>query len=53
MVFLAVRPRGGTPGWHVLGRETFLAPGDLGGRPGTISPTTGRPRTSRKSGRAG
>ncbi|WP_433432778.1 glycoside hydrolase family 43 protein [Nonomuraea sp. CA-141351] len=26
MVFLAVRPRGGTPGWHVLGRETFLAP---------------------------
>ncbi|MFI6124564.1 glycoside hydrolase family 43 protein [Streptomyces sp. NPDC051064] len=26
MVFLAVRPGGGTPGWHVLGRETFLAP---------------------------
>ncbi|MFJ7344369.1 glycoside hydrolase family 43 protein [Streptomyces sp. NPDC101110] len=26
MVLLAVRPRGGTPGWHVLGRETFLAP---------------------------
>lgn len=26
MVFLGVRPRGGTPGWHVLGRETFLAP---------------------------
>ncbi|MFE2991699.1 family 43 glycosylhydrolase [Streptomyces sp. NPDC059262] len=25
-VFLGVRPRGGTPGWHVLGRETFLAP---------------------------
>ncbi|MCP2245965.1 glycoside hydrolase family 43 protein [Lentzea aerocolonigenes] len=26
MVLLAVRPGGGTPGWHVLGRETFLAP---------------------------
>jgi xylan 1,4-beta-xylosidase len=26
MVVLGVRPRGGTPGWHVLGRETFLAP---------------------------
>jgi xylan 1,4-beta-xylosidase len=26
MVFLGVRPRGGTPGWHALGRETFLAP---------------------------
>jgi beta-xylosidase len=26
MVFLGVRPHGGTPGWHVLGRETFLAP---------------------------
>ena len=26
MVCLGVRPRGGTPGWHVLGRETFLAP---------------------------
>ncbi|NUR58696.1 MAG: glycoside hydrolase family 43 protein [Catenulispora sp.] len=26
LVFLAVRPGGGTPGWHVLGRETFLAP---------------------------
>lgn len=26
MVLLAVRPQGGTPGWHVLGRETFLAP---------------------------
>ncbi|MEZ0110633.1 xylan 1,4-beta-xylosidase [Catenulispora sp. EB89] len=25
-VFLGVRPGGGTPGWHVLGRETFLAP---------------------------
>ncbi|MBS2966337.1 glycoside hydrolase family 43 protein [Actinocrinis puniceicyclus] len=23
MVFLATRPRGGTPGFHVLGRETF------------------------------
>ena len=26
MVFLGVRPRGGTPGWHVIGRETYLAP---------------------------
>ncbi|GIE99797.1 glycoside hydrolase family 43 protein [Paractinoplanes rishiriensis] len=26
MVLLGARPRGGTPGWHVLGRETFLAP---------------------------
>ncbi|HEX4704639.1 MAG TPA: family 43 glycosylhydrolase, partial [Pseudonocardiaceae bacterium] len=26
MVLLGVRPAGGSPGWHVLGRETFLAP---------------------------
>ncbi|WP_405015922.1 glycoside hydrolase family 43 protein [Kitasatospora sp. NBC_00070] len=26
MVLLGVRPQGGTPGWHVLGREIFLAP---------------------------
>ncbi len=26
MVLLGARPGGGTPGWHVLGRETFLAP---------------------------
>ncbi|UCM89809.1 glycoside hydrolase family 43 protein [Streptomyces marincola] len=26
MVLLGVRPQGGTPGWHVLGRETFLVP---------------------------
>ena len=26
LVFLGTRPRGGPPGWHVLGRETFLAP---------------------------
>lgn len=25
-VLLGVRPRGGTPGWHVLGRETVVAP---------------------------
>ena len=25
-VLLGVRPGGGTPGWHVLGRETFLVP---------------------------
>ncbi|MFD9434664.1 glycoside hydrolase family 43 protein [Streptomyces sp. NPDC060002] len=28
MVLLGVRPGGGTPGWHVLGRETFLVPVD-------------------------
>src|SRR2546423_7916967 len=28
MVFLGTRPGGGTPGWHVMGRETFLAPLD-------------------------
>ncbi len=26
MVLLGARPGGGTPGWHGLGRETFLAP---------------------------
>lgn len=26
MMLLGVRPGGGTPGWHVLGRETFLTP---------------------------
>ncbi|PYC79729.1 glycoside hydrolase 43 family protein [Streptomyces tateyamensis] len=26
LLLLGVRPGGGTPGWHVLGRETFLAP---------------------------
>ncbi|MEU8264084.1 glycoside hydrolase family 43 protein [Micromonospora sp. NPDC048999] len=26
MVLLGVRPGGGTPAWHVLGRETLLAP---------------------------
>jgi xylan 1,4-beta-xylosidase len=26
LVLLGTRPRGGSPGWHVLGRETFLAP---------------------------
>jgi beta-xylosidase len=26
LLLLGVRARGGTPGWHVLGRETFLAP---------------------------
>ncbi|WP_030462407.1 glycoside hydrolase family 43 protein [Kitasatospora sp. NRRL B-11411] len=25
-VLLGVRPRGGTPGWHPLGRETYLTP---------------------------
>jgi xylan 1,4-beta-xylosidase len=26
MVLLGVRPHGGTPGWHTLGRETYLVP---------------------------
>lgn len=26
LVLLGVRPRGGTPGWHTTGRETYLAP---------------------------
>jgi xylan 1,4-beta-xylosidase len=26
LVLLGVRPRGGTPGWHVTGRETYLTP---------------------------
>jgi xylan 1,4-beta-xylosidase len=26
MVLLGARPRGGTPGWHTLGRETYLVP---------------------------
>ena len=26
MVLLGIRPRGSFPGWHVLGRETFLTP---------------------------
>ncbi|WP_035803716.1 glycoside hydrolase family 43 protein [Kitasatospora mediocidica] len=26
LVLLGARPGGGTPGWHVLGRETFLVP---------------------------
>lgn len=28
MLLLGTRPRGGSPGYHVLGRETFLAPVD-------------------------
>ncbi|MFJ1967176.1 glycoside hydrolase family 43 protein [Streptomyces sp. NPDC087903] len=28
MVLLGVRPGGGSPGWHVIGRETFLVPVD-------------------------
>ncbi|WP_425954477.1 glycoside hydrolase family 43 protein [Xylanimonas sp. McL0601] len=41
MVLLGVRPGGGTPGWHVLGRETFLAPvtwEDGWPRPGRLAP---------------
>ncbi|HEV2344898.1 MAG TPA: glycoside hydrolase family 43 protein [Actinocrinis sp.] len=47
MVLLGVRARGGTPGWHVLGRETFLAPVTWAdGWPvvgGIVPTTTGRP----------
>ncbi|MFD7658215.1 glycoside hydrolase family 43 protein [Actinosynnema sp. NPDC059797] len=46
MVLLGVRPRGGTPGWHVLGRETFLAPVRwVGGWPvvGDLSPGPAAP----------
>ncbi|MEN3613546.1 glycoside hydrolase family 43 protein [Plantactinospora sp. ZYX-F-223] len=49
LVFLGVRARGGTPGWHVLGRETFLAPvtwsdgwpvvGPIGTVPRTTAPS--------------
>ncbi|MFJ8693556.1 glycoside hydrolase family 43 protein [Streptomyces roseolilacinus] len=46
MVLLGVRPGGGTPGWHVLGRETFLAPVDwVDGWPvvGDLSPAVAAP----------
>lgn len=44
MVLLGVRPRGGTPGWHVLGRETFLAPVSwVDGWPVIGELTTGQP----------
>jgi xylan 1,4-beta-xylosidase len=42
MVLLGVRPGGGTPGWHVLGRETFLVPvtwADGWPVPGPLEPT--------------
>ena len=32
MVLLGTRPRGGFPGWHVMGRETLPGAGDLGRR---------------------
>ncbi|WP_245936166.1 glycoside hydrolase family 43 protein [Streptomyces cahuitamycinicus] len=46
MVLLGVRPHGGTPGWHVLGRETFLVPVTWSdGWPvvGELSPVLARP----------
>ncbi|MFH8800985.1 glycoside hydrolase family 43 protein [Streptomyces sp. NPDC017936] len=46
MVLLGVRPQGGTPGWHVLGRETFLVPVDwVDGWPvvGELSPVMPAP----------
>ncbi|HWS32744.1 MAG TPA: glycoside hydrolase family 43 protein [Actinoplanes sp.] len=46
MVFLGVRPGGGTPGWHVLGRETFLAPVTWSDGWPVVGPvTSGRPGT--------
>lgn len=45
LVLLGVRPRGGTPGWHVTGRETYLAPVEwvdgwpvVGDVPTTVTP---------------
>ncbi|GIF12856.1 glycoside hydrolase family 43 protein [Actinoplanes teichomyceticus] len=49
MMLLGVRPGGGTPGWHVLGRETFLAPvtwvdgWPVIGEPGAPAPGSGAP----------
>ncbi|QDY08082.1 glycoside hydrolase family 43 protein [Micromonospora sp. HM134] len=46
LVLLGVRPGGGTPGWHVLGRETFLAPVTwVDGWPvvGAVTPTMAAP----------
>ncbi|MEU6356595.1 glycoside hydrolase family 43 protein [Streptomyces sp. NPDC047072] len=46
MVLLGVRPGGGTPGWHALGRETFLVPVEwVDGWPvvGELSPTMPAP----------
>ncbi|WP_432155327.1 glycoside hydrolase family 43 protein [Streptomyces sp. bgisy153] len=46
MVLLGVRPGGGSPGWHVLGRETFLVPVDwVDGWPvaGALSPEAPAP----------
>jgi beta-xylosidase len=39
MMLLGVRPRGGTPGWHTLGRETYTPPP---GRCGSTGSTTSR-----------
>jgi xylan 1,4-beta-xylosidase len=47
MVLLGVRPRGTTPGWHVLGRETYLAPvtwTDGWPEVGAVAPVMAAPR---------
>ncbi|AXX30933.1 glycoside hydrolase family 43 protein [Actinosynnema pretiosum subsp. pretiosum] len=45
LVLLGVRPGGGSPGWHVLGRETFLAPVTwVDGWPVVGEPVTAPPR---------
>jgi xylan 1,4-beta-xylosidase len=43
LVLLGVRPRGGTPGWHVLGRETYLAPVTLPRMPWPLTPAAAEP----------
>ena len=46
MVLLGTRPRGGTPGWHVLGRETCLTPvtwADGWPVTGEVAPVMARP----------
>ena len=46
MVLLGVRPRGGTPGWHTLGRETYLVPvawHDGWPLPAEVAPTMAAP----------
>jgi beta-xylosidase len=50
LVFLGVRVRGGTPGHHVLGRETFLAPvtWDAAGWPVVGEIVSGPPATAER-----
>jgi xylan 1,4-beta-xylosidase len=43
LVLLGVRPHGGSPGWHVLGRETYLAPVTWAGGWPVVGALTERP----------